>query len=281
MKPLDVLLILVSLLICTSVIEDRRYGPERERQKAIIRFQRDQLEVVEKKLLQYKRTVGRYPTTEEGLESVTGLREALMSGEDGEFEPARAFLRQTNDIRTIYGVPYVYENRLGGKGFRASPAREEKKPRTYSREVDDDGQVFVSSLGLRDDVRVRWDWWLDATLVFSAGAIAVLVLGYAVVRNRRKNADRVRGVNSIAFVGVAMLIAIVALASSRIGRKDREVHLENFCARNPEVLAEWCQVMEQFAADGDVDAEWARARVKELRLEFGLPATPASGPSGN
>ena len=125
MKPLDVLLILISILFATGVIVDHTWGPERREHYSTIRFQQARLDVIEEHLEEYHDVRGEYPSTEQGLEVVRGLRKALLGDE---FAPAVPFLKQSSGIRTISGIPYLYENRGDQKAaFKQSPANKDRK----------------------------------------------------------------------------------------------------------------------------------------------------------
>lgn len=212
MKPLDILLILVLLLFGTGLIVDRQWGPERREHEKSLKFQREHLEKVADLLRAHQKRTGRYPTMEEGLESVPGLREATFSGAFKSLAPA---LSELSGVRTPHGIPYLYENRRAaeaeGKGaFRNSPARADRKQERYSERVDDG--IVVTSLGLMyDQRRVFGAAWIDALLWFGGGTLLVLTIVYILARNRSKTADRYRGVNATISVGVAIVLTLVFL----------------------------------------------------------------------
>ena len=210
MKPLDVLLILVSILFATGVIVDHSWGPERRQHKAIVAFQQDRLDVIADALEDHYRQHGDYPATEDGLEVVDGLRDQLL-----EDEPSRRFLEASPGIRTIHGLPYLYENRRSSPNdvFARSISQHDRKPnRRYSRKIDKG--VFVSSIGLESDLsRVFGRAWLDALLLFGGGVIAFLALAYVVARNKKASGDRVRGINAMIMLGIAVLLTLTIAVS--------------------------------------------------------------------
>lgn len=281
MKPLDVLLILVSLLFATGLIVDQTWAPERERHRDLVRLQQTQLKRIEDRLQDYHETNQRYPTMEEGLEAVKGLREDLMTGDD--FRPAREFLRSLPGIRTVHGIPYVYENRLQGakEAFAASPAAaDQRNHRRWSKKVDDG--IFVSSIGLRQDVsRVFGRAWVDALLVFSGGIGVVLGIAYAFARNRKTGGDRVRGINAMVMVGVALLLAVMvgAVGGGRAATRAASGPAV-IGARRADLLEEWCRVMRSFSTGGAYSAEHLAKQEELLRAEFGVAVAPATAPSG-
>ena len=280
MKPLDVLLILVSVLFATGVIVDHSWGPERARHRAVVRFQRHQLELIEGRLREYHEINGRYPTTEEGLDLIPGLKADLHRKE---FTPARRFLKPIQGVRTIHGIPYVYENRNGSpKGaFDASPARKDKESRRrYSRKVDDG--IYVSSLGLRQDSgRVFGRAWLDALLWFGGGVIVFLAVAYIVARNR-KSGDRVRGINAMIMVGVAVLLALlVGLSGGGRLTTYTEVLPTELGGRRSDLLEEYLGLMGRFAEAGVIQPETYRQLEERLQEEFReARELPEASPSG-
>ncbi len=155
---------------------------------------------------------GSYPSTEEGLEPVEGLRDDLLSDDE-----SRDFLARSPGIRTVHGLPYLYENRraLPNDRYAASIAQQDRKPRRrYSRKVDKG--IFVSSVGLRSDLsRVFGRAWLDALLLFAGGVIAFLALAYVFLRNKREGGDRIRGINAMIMVGIAALLTLTIAVSER------------------------------------------------------------------
>jgi len=272
-KPLDVLLILVCLMFATGVIVDQRWGPEREQHEQIVRFQQRRLDVIKMRLKEHEEKTGRYPTMVEGLEVVPGLRGALMSGR---FGSARAFLEQSDGIRTIHGIPYVYENRdLQPEAFADSPANQDTlRRRRWSRKVAPG--IFVSSLGLRADVsRVFGRQWLDALIYFGGGVIVFLAVAYIIARNRRSS-DRVRGINAMVVVGVAGLLGIIVFVSSgpeiaqRIGG-DR--FAEPLGSHRSDMLIEYLAVMRSVVDKGGMDAVSFNQLEESLFDEFGIPRT--------
>jgi hypothetical protein len=268
-KPLDVLLILVCLMFATGLIVDRRWGPEREQHERVVRLQQQQLDVIQKRLLEFNDKTGRFPTNEEGLEIVPHLRGALMSGR---FTEARAFLETSDGIRCIYGIPFVYENRQGrpAEAFELSPANHDAaRKRRWSRVVAPD--VVVSSLGLRKDVnRVFGHQWLDALLYFGGGAIVFLSIAYIVARNRG-SVDRVRGINAMVVVGVAALLALIVGISSG-GEIAQRIGGGSFGApvgmRRGDLLSEYLAVLQSFADRGGFDPAAREQLEATLRAEF-------------
>jgi hypothetical protein len=268
-KPLDALLILVCLLFSTGVIVDRRWAPERREHKLRVEFQQAALDLVARRLKSYGEHQGRYPTTAEGLSVVPNLRTELMKGK---FAPARAFLERFPDVRTIQGIPFVYENRRDApKGaFDASPQLDDRKkdPR-FSRKIADG--IVVSSLGLRSKVQTEFGpMWLDALLILSGGAVLLLTLAYAIARNRRST-DRVRGVNAMIILGVAVLLTIlVALTNVAQKTQDDEgfARLGQVGAARQELLDEYLEVRQKFADAGGLDPEVVRQEAELLRAEF-------------
>lgn len=278
MKPLDILLILVSILFATGVIVDHTWGPERKRHRALVKYQREQLDVIQEALEAYAEKFGRYPSTAEGLEAVPGLRRRLL---DEKFAESREFLRQSPAIRTIHGIPYIYENReaLLPAAFKSSPAKKDRfKRRRFSREIDD--TIFVSSLGLQNDSdRVFARAWLDALLLFAGGVIVFLAIAYAFHRNR-KSGDRVRGVNAMIMVGVALLLALILGVSGGQLTQDRGSLPERIGKHRPELAAEYLDVMREFVATEALAAEELVAREATLRAEFEAAGVPMLSEAG-
>lgn len=267
MKPLDILLILVSLLFATGVIVDSAWGPERREHRSVIRLQQKRLEMASDSLKVFAKKTGGYPTTEEGLDIVPGLRKKLLKDE---FKHASDVVSQKSGIRTIYGIPFLYENRQGQEGdlFSSSPADEDrKKKRRYSRKVDKG--VFISSLGLRSDVgRVFGEAWLDALLVFSGGIMAFAVLAYIITRNRRAG-DRVRGVNAIILVGIAVLLLITVAISKGTGGSTLEEKLpDQVGAYRVDLLEEYLATLHGFAEQGVYDPADLSLLEEKLQAEF-------------
>jgi len=268
MKPLDVLLILVSVLFATGVIVDHSWGPERARHRAVVRFQRQQLDLIKERLGEYHETTGRYPTTEEGLDVIPGLRADLHRNE---FSAARAFLNPIPEVRTIYGIPYVYENRTGApKGaYHDSPVRRPKDDKErYSRKVDQG--IYVASLGLRQDSqRVFGRAWLDALLLFTGGVIVFLAIAYIVARNR-KAGDRVRGINAMIMVGVAILLALL-IGISGGGRFATPADMlpARLGSYRSDLLEEYLELMRRYSENGAIQPETYQQLAERLRAEFG------------
>ena len=268
MKPLDVLLILVSVLFATGVIVDHSWGPERAKHRAIVRFQRHQLDLIEERLREYHASTGRYPTTEEGLDGIPKLKADLHRKE---FAAARKFLKPIQDVRTIYGIPYIYENRINAPdgAYRGSPSKgEHDRKRLYSRHVDD--YIFVSSLGLRQDAgRVFGGAWLDALLYFCGGVIVFLAIAYIVARNR-KAGDRVRGINAMIMVGVAVLLALlVGVSGTGSLAKPQELLPEDgLGSYRSDLLEEYLVLMRRYAEAGAIQPEFYEQLEVRLRDEF-------------
>lgn len=285
MKPLDVLLILVSILFATGVIVDHSWGPERRQHKAIVRFQQDQLDRIEEALKEHHRRHGAYPSTEEGLDAVDGLRDELL--EDDE---ARAFLSRSEGVRTIHGLPYLYENREEGKhdAYAASIAEEDRKPRRrFSRKID--RGVFVSSLGLKSDLaRVFGRAWLDALLLFAGGVIAFLVLAYVFLRNKQEG-DRVRGVNAMIMVGIFALLTItIAVSEGGRGSRGEDALPARLGAYRADLLDAHFDVLRSFRDQGVYDPPALERLEAAVHAEFeaggafrdGTRAAPAEGGGG-
>ncbi len=269
MRPLDILLILISILFATGLIDDHRWGPERRQHRALVRFQQAQLEVIEKNLQDYHKRTGRYPSTGEGLDVVPGLRRALLAEE---FAPAVPFLEKSSGIRTIHGIPYVYENREGAPAgaFKASPtSADHKKRRRFWRSVDKG--VVVSSLGLQQDVsRVFGRAWLDALLVFSGVVVVLLAIAYVIARNRR-GGDRVRGINAMIIVGVAVLLGIITLGFTGGGRLPggaKSPLPETIGAWRTDLLDSFLAVQREFVAAGGLDQASYERLECTLKNEF-------------
>ncbi|MBI4878207.1 MAG: type II secretion system protein GspG [Planctomycetes bacterium] len=269
MRPLDILLILISILFATGLIDDHRWGPERRQHRALVRFQQAQLDVIEKSLQAYHERNGKYPSTAEGLEAVPGLRRALLAEE---FAPAAPFLEKSSGIRTIHGIPYVYENREGAPpgAFKASPTNiDQKKRRRFWRGVDK--SVHVSSLGLQQDVsRVFGRAWLDALLVFSGVVVVFLAIAYVIARNRRAG-DRVRGINAMIIVGVAVLLGIITLGFSGGGRLPGGAKVPlpaAIGAYRTDLLETYLATMRGFVAGGALDQASCERIERTLTNEF-------------
>ena len=285
MKPLDVLLILVSILFATGFIVDQRWGPERRQHRALVRLQQTRLELMAEGVRRFEESTGRYPTSEEGLDAVDGLRAASLKGD---FEPLAATLGDKEGIREHYGIPYVYENRRdvdrARTVFKASPANlDRKQRRRWSRQIDDG--IYVSSIGLRHDAeRVFGRAWLDAVLFFFGGVILFLAVAYIIARNQRSG-DRVRGINAMILVGVAILFSVVvALTSGRNALSSAETPpAVPSSSPRADLLEEYLGVVRSFVAAGVYDGELAAERERALRDEFGAveprppPEPPAEG----
>lgn len=267
MKPLDALLVLVSLLFATGLIVDHTWGPQRRAHRAVVRYQQRQLDVVADFLARYAERHGRYPTMDEGLDAVEGLREALLGPP---FEASRAFLSRFPDVRTIHGVPYVYENREGKprEAFALSPAKEDRKSRRrFSRKVAPG--VFVSSLGLRDDVRrVFGRAWLDAALIFGCGALAFGALFYVVLRNRRAG-DRVRGLNAMILFGILTLLGVTAVVTRGGEGRDADRLPARIGAMRPDVVEEYLRILASFRDGGALDPATYERIERRLRADLG------------
>jgi hypothetical protein len=191
MKPLDILLILVSLLFATGLIVDKTWGPARKEHEKSVQFQQRHLEKVADLIRDHHKRTDGYPTMEDGLASIPGLREATYAGS---FKSLEAQLADLPFVRTPHGVPYVYENRSaaeadGKAAFKNSPVRQDRKVERYSQRIADG--VFICSLGLMHDVRrVFGEAWIDALLWFGGGLVIVLTAFYVLARNRSRTADR-------------------------------------------------------------------------------------------
>lgn len=279
MKPLDILLILVLLLFGTGLIVDKRWGPERREHEKSLKFQRDHLEKVADLLRAHQKKVGRYPTMEEGLESVPGLRDATFSGQFKSLAPALELLP---GVRTPHGIPYLYENRRAaeaeGKGaFRNSPSRPDRKQERYSERVDDG--IVVTSLGLMyDQRRVFGDAWVDALLFFGGGALLALTILYIVARNRSKTADRYRGVNATISVGVAIVLALVFLITGghhRLGGARQRPKFDT--GTRADLATEYLDLLAGWVS-AEVYSKDAYEKVsKQLASEFGIvPPVPGA-----
>lgn len=283
MKPLDILLILVLLLFGTGLIVDRQWGPERREHEKSLRFQRDHLEKVADLLRDHEKKTGRYPTMEEGLASVPGLREATFSGSFKQLAPQLAGL---SGVRTPHGIPYLYENRIAaeaeGKGaFRNSPSRADRKQERYSERVDDG--IVITSLGLMyDQRRVFGDAWVDALLWFGGGALLLLTVVYILARNRSRTADRYRGVNATISVGVAIVLALVFLITGghhRLGGARTRPKFDAAGTR-ADLANEYLGVLSEWVEAGVYSRTAYDAVSKELAVEFGIAVpTPADSTS--
>jgi hypothetical protein len=285
MKPLDVLLILVSVLFITGLISDNQLEPERREHRERVRVQRKHLDLVADYLRDYHEATGRYPTMEEGLDAIPRLRAATFSGDFARFAPALAGLP---GVRTPHGVPYVYENRRDSRdeikgAFKNSPARfDDRKVERFSRKIDDG--VFVTSLGLRHDVdRVFGKAWTDALVLFVGGAVLSLVVAYVLFRNRNRDSERYRGVNATIIVGVAVVLAIVfALTGgqSRLVRTDRPLKVAEPGSRS-DLAREFLELHREWATSGVLAEDAYQALAARLTTEFRLDAplpTPAEVP---
>lgn len=285
MKPLDVLLILVSILFATGVIVDHSWGPERRQHKAIVRFQQEQLDLIERALQDHQRRYGSYPTTEEGLEAVPGLRKDLLRDDE-----SRKFLSASPGVRTIHGLPYVYENRqdLPVESFAASITHQDRKPRRrFSRKIEKG--VFVSSVGLRSDLdRVFGRAWLDALLLFAGGVITFLALAYVFHRNKR-DGDRVRGINAMIMVGIAVLLTLtIAVSEGGRGRGGSDELPDRLGAYRPDLLESQFAMLRAFRDAGVFDGAALEELERTVRSEFeaagalptGQPGAPGEGRGG-
>lgn len=267
-KPLDAVLILVCLLFSTGVIVDRRWAHERAQHRTWVEFQQEALDLIERRVRDFEETQGRYPTTAEGLSVLPNLRTELMKGK---FAPAQAFLKQFNDVRTIQGIPYVYENRREApKGaFDASPQLQDRKknPR-FSRKIDDG--IVVSSLGLQTDSQAAFGpMWVDALLILAGGIVLLVTLGYAIARNR-KSSDRVRGVNAMIILGVAVLLTILIVVTNVTStrKSDGFERLGSVGVLRQDLLEDYLALRTQFANAGGIDAAIVTAEATALRAEF-------------
>jgi hypothetical protein len=279
MKPLDVLLILVSLLFATGLVVDQRWGPERKKHEDSLRFQREHLEKITDLLRDYQKKTGRFPTMEEGLESVPGLREATFSGDFKNLAPQ---LKDLPFVRTPQCVPYLYENHRGtdpsSKGaFKNSPSKGDRKAERYSERLDDG--VIVMSLGLMHDrERFFGQAWLDALIWFGGGLIVTLSVAYIFARNRNKAAERYRGINATIIVGIAIVLSLVFVATGGRNRLGGSRHPKfeamgtraDLATEYLDLLCEWCE--------GGVYARDAYDAVaKQLATEFGItPPQPTA-----
>ncbi|MBL8767139.1 MAG: hypothetical protein JNL94_07240 [Planctomycetes bacterium] len=268
MKPLDALLILVCLLFSTGVIVDRRWADERAQHRMWVEFQQEALDLVERRLQTFEQKNGRFPTMAEGLSVVPKLRDDLMKGK---FAPAQAFLRQFDDVRTIQGIPYVYENRREAQkgAFDASPqSQDRKKNPRFSRKIADG--VVVSSLGLMSDSQAAFGpMWVDALLILAGGIVLLVTLGYAIARNRRST-DRVRGVNAMIILGVAVLLTILIVVTN-VTSSTRTKSFERLGAvgvLRQDLLEDYLALRQKFVADGGLDAALAAQEAETLRAEF-------------
>ncbi len=265
MKPLDVLLIIISLLFATGVIVDHTWGPERRQHRSVVRFQQSQLDLIASRLREFNEKTGRYPTTEEGIEVVPGLRQALLAAE---FAPAVRFLERSPGIRTIQGIPFLYENRrdVPAEAFDASPvARDRSARRRFSREVDQG--IYLSSLGLRHDLgRVFGRAWLDALLLFSGGVIVFLAIAYIVARNRRSG-DRVRGINAMIMVGIAVLL-VISFGITGGGLPHRQALPAALGTWRTDLLQDYLVILRGFAARGAISKEAGTRIEATLVQEF-------------
>lgn len=274
MKPLDALLILVCLLFSTGVIVDRRWAHERAQHRTWVEFQQEALDLIERRVRGFEEKNGRFPTTAEGLSIVPSLRNELMKGK---FAPAQTFLRQFEDVRSIQGIPYVYENRREApKGaFDASPQLQDRKknPR-FSRKIADG--IVVSSLGLLSDSQAAFGpMWVDALLILSGGAVLLLTLGYAIARNRRST-DRVRGVNAMIILGVAVLLTILIAVTNVTSttKSDGFARLGAVGVLRQDLLDDYLALRQQFVAAGGLDPTVASTEAEALRAEFARLSTP-------
>ena len=279
MKPLDVLLILVSLLFATGLVVDQRWGPERKKHEDSLKFQRKHLEKITDLLRDYQKKTGRYPTMEEGLESVPGLHEATYSGE---FENLASQLKDLPYVRTPQCVPYLYENRRGADpekrdAFKNSPSKGDRKSERYSERLDDG--VVVISLGLMHDrERFFGQAWLDALIWFGGGLVVTLSVAYIFARNRNKAAERYRGINATIIVGVAIVLSLVFVATGGRTRLGGSHHPKfeamgtraDLATEYLDLLCEWCE-------GGVYGREAYDAVAKQLAGEFGIaPPQPAA-----
>jgi hypothetical protein len=283
MKPLDVLLILVSLLFATGLVVDQRWGPERKRHEESLKFQREHLEKVTDLLRDQQKKSGRYPTMEEGLESVPGLREATFSGEFKNLAPQ---LKDLPYVRTPQCVPYLYENRRGADAasraaFKNSPSKGDRKAERYSERLDDG--VVVISLGLMHDrERFFGQAWLDALIWFGGGLVITLSIAYIFARNRNKSAERYRGINATIIVGIAIVLSLVFVVTGGRNRLGASHHPKfeamgtraDLATEYLDLLCEWC--------DGGVYARSAYDKVaRQLATEFGIKAPEPSSSKNN
>ncbi len=272
MKPLDVLLILVSLLFATGLVVDQRWGPERKKHEESLRFQRNHLERITDLLRDYKKNSGRYPTMEEGLESVPGLKEATYASE---FQNLAPQLKDLPFVRTPHGVPYLYENRrptdpAKKAAFKNSPSKGDRKSERYSERLDDG--VIVMSLGLMHDrERFFGQAWLDALIWFGGGLVITLAVAYIFARNRNKSAERYRGINATIIVGVAIVLSLVFLITGGHSRLSGSRHPKfealgtraDLATEYLDILCEWCE--------GGVYAKSSYDAVsKQLAAEFNI-----------
>lgn len=272
-KPLDVLLILVSILFATGFIVDQRWGPERRQHRTKVRFQQARLDLIADGVQHFHELEQRYPTTEEGVDVVKGLHEASLSGD---FEVLKEQLDARPGVRDMYGIPYVYENRRDVEksrtAFRASPSNFDRKTRPrWSRRVDKG--IYVSSIGLYHDAeRVFGRAWLDAVLLFFGGVILFLAIAYVIARNRRSS-DRVRGINAMILIGVAILLTVVVgLTNGGKALTGTPPPTAADLASGPRVdlLEEYLAIVQSFADNGVYDPAAAQARIAALREEYGL-----------
>lgn len=276
-KPLDVLLILVSILFATGFLVDQRWGPERRRHRQEVRFQQARLDFVEGRIRDYHERSGRYPSSEEGLDVIPGLRDASLGGE---FSSLKEALGKSAGVRTIDCIPFVYENRRSARDeaagertqglWKASPAHGDNKNRRRWSRVVDDG-IYLSDIGLRHDTeRVFGRAWLDALLVFIGGVIFVLAIAYAIARNRR-DGDRVRGVNAVIVVGVAILLSGVFALTQGPGalNSEGEGPPPLLGRARPDLLDEYLGVYRAFVTGKLFDPAVLKGREALLRAEFG------------
>lgn len=274
MKPLDVLLILVSVLFVTGLIVDKKWEGPRKQHELSVGLQRDHLERVADLLRDHHERTGRYPTMEEGLESVPGLREATFTGEFKRLAPT---LESLPGVRTPQGVPYLYENRKSApnaeKGaFADSPARRDRKVGRYSERVDDG--VFVTSIGLMHDVqKVFGDAWMDALLWFGGGLVFTLSLAYILMRNRNKSADRYRGINATIIVGVTIVLSLVFLLTGGQSRGRRHLKFDTVGTRS-DLAHEYLSILGEWTRAGAFDRVAYEQIASQLKLEFGLKIDP-------
>jgi len=268
---------LVSILFATGFLVDQRWGPERKRHRQEVRFQQARLDFIERRIREYHDRSGRYPSSEEGLEVIPGLRGASLGGE---FSLLKEALTGYSGVRTLDGVPFVYENRraardeaTGGRekgAWKASPARGDNKTRRRWSRVIDNG-IYLSDIGLRHDTeRVFGRAWLDALLVFSGGVIFVLAIAYTIARNRR-DGDRVRGINAVIVVGVAILLfGVLGLTNGPVlSAPDAEDQPFLIGGRRPDLLEEYLTIHHEFVKAGVFDADVLKGRETLLRAEFG------------
>lgn len=278
MKPLDVLLILVSVLFATGLIVDKKWEGPRKQHELSVAFQRDHLERVADLLRDHHERTGRYPTMEEGLESVPGLREATFTGD---FKRLAATLESLPGVRSPQGVPYLYENRKGAlnaeKGaFRDSPARIDRKVERYSERVDDG--VFIVSLGLMHDVRrVFGEAWMDALLWLGGGLLFTLSLAYILMRNRNRTADRYRGINATIIVGVTIVLSLVFLLTGGQSRGRRHVKFDSVGSR-ADLAQEYLSILGEWTNAGAFDRAAYEKVAAQMRTEFGLRVDPLPPP---